>query len=216
MRVLSLTSGSPPGGGGPRVYGFESQQGLSAGAPQELRKQDSNLGGCTQVFTCTGTQGKAVTPEEPGPELPVSFGGSPDETGVNCGSLWGKDTHWWQKPQGIFKYMSSPGGNNFGIKTWPQQQPIGSSAGTSQAKQRTGWEHSPTHQHIGCLNSGAYSPPLNTLLDMALPTRGARPSSTHQWAGTGSSHQGADTRRKRKYNPAACRKETTDTKSKTK
>ena len=32
-------------------------------------------------------------------------------------------------------------------------------------------------------------PPLNTSLDMALPTRGTRPSSTHQWAGTSPSYQ---------------------------
>ena len=51
---------------------------------------------------------------------------------------------------------------------------------------------------------------------MALPTRGTRPSSTTQWAGTSTSdqedctslldsliHQGADSRSKN-YNPAAC------------
>ena len=72
-------------------------------------------------------------------------------------------------------------------------------------------------------------PPLNTQLDMTLPTRGTRPSSTHQWEGTNPSyqegctsltidltHQRADTKSKRSYNPPACRKETTNTESQTK
>ena len=59
---------------------------------------------------------------------------------------------------------------------------------------------------------------------MALPITGTRPSSTHQRAGTSPSyeeaytspwtnltHQGAETRSKRNYDLAACRKETTNT-----
>ena len=59
---------------------------------------------------------------------------------------------------------------------------------------------------------------------MTLPTRGTRPSYTHQWAGTSPSHQeactslldsliheGADNRSKKNYNLAACRMETTIT-----
>ena len=34
----------------------------------------------------------------------------------------------------------------------PTQQPIGFSAGMSQAKQPTGWECSPSHQQTGCLS----------------------------------------------------------------
>jgi len=58
--------------------------------------------------------------------------------------------------------------------------------------------------------------------DLALPITGARPSSTHQWAGTfpahqeactspwtNLTHQGADIRSKSNYSPAACRMETT-------
>ena len=69
-------------------------------------------------------------------------------------------------------------------------------------------------------------PPQNTPLNTALTTRGTRPSSTHQRAGTSPSHQedctspwtnlthqGADTRSKRNYDSAACRKETTNTES---
>ena len=41
---------------------------------------------------CPGTQGKAVTPQEPQLDLPVGFGESPGEAGIGCGPLWGKDT----------------------------------------------------------------------------------------------------------------------------
>lgn len=67
------------------------------------------------------------------------------------------------------------------------------------------------------------------LLDMALPTKETRHNSTHQRAGTCSSHeeaytsfrtnlthQGTDTRSKSNYDSAACTKETTYTESKTK
>ena len=60
-------------------------------------------------------------------------------------------------------------------------------------------------------------PSLKYTLDTALPTRGTRSSSSHQWAGTSPSHQEActsvldypvhqraDTKSKRNYNPAAC------------
>ena len=72
-------------------------------------------------------------------------------------------------------------------------------------------------------------PPQNTLLDTALLIRGTRYSSTHKRAGTNPSHQeaypsrwtnlthqGADTRNKRNYDPAACGKETPNTESQTK
>ena len=35
----------------------------------------------------------------------------------------------------------------------PTQHLLGSSAGTPQAKELTGWEHSPTHQQTGCQKS---------------------------------------------------------------
>ena len=63
MRILSFISGSqdrgkPLGGGATRVFGFEGQRGLSAGAPQEWGKQKSTLGSPTQGFKCTGTREK--------------------------------------------------------------------------------------------------------------------------------------------------------------
>ena len=59
-------------------------------------------------------------------------------------------------------------------------------------------------------------PPQNIAFDIALHTRGIRPSSTHQRVGTSPSytgpwinltHQGAEARSKRNYDPAACGEE---------
>ena len=48
----------------------------------------------------------------------------------------------------------------------PTQQPVGSSAGMPQAKQKTGREHSLTHHQIGCLKSSW----VNSCLTNILPT----------------------------------------------
>ena len=45
----------------------------------------------TQAFTCAGSQGKAETPQEYASDLTAVLGGSPRETGGDCGLLWGKD-----------------------------------------------------------------------------------------------------------------------------
>ena len=58
--------GLASGEGALRALGLEGQWGLSAGAPQSWEKRDSTLGDCTQGFMCTGTQGKAMTPQELG------------------------------------------------------------------------------------------------------------------------------------------------------
>ena len=74
------------------------------------------------------------------------------------------------------------------------QQPVDSSAGTPQPKKPTGQEHSPSHQQTGYLKSSwTQSCLVNIPHDTALPTRGTKPSSTHQWAGTRPSHQEACT-----------------------
>ena len=52
---------------------------------------DSDLERCTQTFMCTGSQGKVKPPQEPGSGLTAVLGGSPEKTGGDCGSLWGKD-----------------------------------------------------------------------------------------------------------------------------
>lgn len=58
---------------------------------QELHRtkenRDSALERCTQNLACTGTQGKSVTPQEPGPGLPAGLGESPGDAGVSCDSV---------------------------------------------------------------------------------------------------------------------------------
>ena len=44
---------------------------------------DSILERHTQGFMCTGSQGKAETPQESGSDLTAVLGGSPGKTGVN-------------------------------------------------------------------------------------------------------------------------------------
>ena len=71
VTVLSPASGASAEGlilrgGARRAFGFEGQESLRAGAPQGWRNGDSALGGHSQVFTCTESQPKAATPEQPG------------------------------------------------------------------------------------------------------------------------------------------------------
>ena len=154
---------------------------------------DSTPGGPTQGFMRTEIQGKAVTPQEPGPDLPVGLGGSPGEAGVDCGSLWGQG-RWWWRPRGIFISVSSPGGRHFGTETWPHPTTCRLHCGdaSSQTTNRVGTHHHPSADRLPKVILSP-QPSLNTPLDMALPTRGKRPSSTHQWAGTSPSHQEACT-----------------------
>ena len=95
------------------------------------------------------------------------------------------------------------------------QVPISASAVTPQAKRLTGWEHSPTQQQTGYLKTKEpTSTSRHAPQTWAQVTRGPRPSSTHQWAGTGTSCQetctslqinltcqGADTRSKKINDP---------------
>ena len=68
----------------------------SGACMQELHRTGGNRDHiperCTQVFMCTGPQGKAETPRESGSELTVVLGGSPEKKGDDFGSLWEKDT----------------------------------------------------------------------------------------------------------------------------
>ena len=104
-----------------------------------------------------------------------------------------------------------------------------SSAGSPQARQPTGQEHSHTHQQTGCLkSSGAHGCLLNRNPVVVLLDKGARFSSTHQWAATSPNYQEAcrslldslinqlgDSTSKN-YNLAACRIKVTITESQTK
>lgn len=48
--------------------------------------RDSTPGGCTQVFMCSGSQGKEGTPQESGFNIPMDLGGSSEKEG---GSTFG-------------------------------------------------------------------------------------------------------------------------------
>ena len=149
--------------------------------------------------------------------------------GVDCSSLW-RQGHWWQKPQTILISISSPRGPYFDTKT--KLHPIAYRLQSWKVSgQTTSMIETHPHPTAGRLPKVILSSQLlqNIHLDTALPTRGTRPSSTHQREGTSPSHQeacknpmtnltqqGADTKSKRNYNPAACGKETTNTKSDTK
>ena len=110
---------------------------MSAGVSQTGGHRASTLGGCTPSLTCTGTQGKAITPQEPGLHLLAGLGGSPRKVGIGCGSLWGQGL-WWQKPQGLSLSVISLEDCHFGTKTWPHSTRYGSRAGLPQVKQQQG------------------------------------------------------------------------------
>ena len=95
------------------------------------------------------------------------------------------------------------------------QQDPGSTAGIPQDNQpKSGTQSHPSAE--GCRVIQRQQSPINTPTEMALPTRGTRPSSTHLWARTSPScqeectstkinftHQEADIRTKKNDNPAA-------------
>ena len=73
-------------GGAPQAFGVEGQwERHRTGA-----HRDSTPEKCTQGFVCTGSQGRAETPQESGSDLPVVLGGSPGKTGCGCGPLGGR------------------------------------------------------------------------------------------------------------------------------
>ena len=129
---------------------------------------------------CTGTQRKNSDFIGSWPDLPVGLGGSPDEAGVGCGSLWGPE-HWLWRYWRIFIGMSSPGGHNFDTKSWhdPTACWLQCWDASGQTTKRAGTQPHPSADR---LPKAFWSPqvPLNTPLDTPLPTRGTRPSSTHQ------------------------------------
>ena len=80
------------GGGAPRESGFEGQQGLIAGIPQDWGKQKlSSWRAHTRSCEQQDPGKKAVISSEPRLDPPDGIGGSPGEVGDSCGSLQG---HW--------------------------------------------------------------------------------------------------------------------------
>ena len=86
-----------------------------------------------------------MTPKETEPDLPDSAGRSPAEAGGGGGSPWGQG-HWQQKFWKVLLGMSAPESD-----ISPTNEPVGSTAGSPQAKQPTGRERSPTHQQTSGL-----------------------------------------------------------------
>ena len=138
----------------------------------------------------------------------------------------GKDTG-GRGPYGIFFGVSSPGGRHFGTETWPHPTAcrIQCWDASGQTTNRVGTQPQPSTDRLPKVVLSSH-PPLDTPLDMALPIRGTRSSSTHKWADTSRSHeetctspwtnlthQGADTRSKKNYSPAAQGTEPTNTES---
>lgn len=148
---------------------------MSAGVSQTGGHRASTLGGCTPSLTCTGTQGKAITPQEPGLHLLAGLGGSPRKVGIGCGSLWGQGL-WWQKPQGLSLSVISLEDCHFGTKTWPHSTRYGSRAGLPQVKQQQGG-----HTAISISRQAASK---RTLWHGPAHQR----AKNHQWEGTSLSH----------------------------
>ena len=79
VRTLSPVSDSPAWGVG--IRRALEHLCLKAGAPRTRGNTDCSLRGHTQSFSWNGTQDKAVTPQEPQPDLPTGPGGSPGQAG---------------------------------------------------------------------------------------------------------------------------------------
>ena len=96
----------------------------------------------------------------------------------------------WQRPRRILIGVSSPGGHHFGTKTWPYPTAYRFQCWNTsgQTTSRLGTPLSADRWPTAILKT---QPPLNILLDMTLPNRRTRSSSTQQWEGTSPSHQGS-------------------------
>ena len=102
--------------------------------------------------------------------------------------------HWEWRPRESWSTWALPGVVILAPRPGPTQQPVGSSAGMPQAKPPAMGENTApiiSRQAVKVVLSS--QPPLNTPLDMVLPTKQTRPSSTHQGVGTSPSHQEACT-----------------------
>ena len=111
---------------------------------QKLHRTGGNgdpiLERCTRNFTCTRSQGRARSPQEPRSNLTAVLGGHPGKTGVNVACC--EEGALKAKLLGIFISLPFSGGGHFG-KIWPQPSV---SAEKPQGKQQSRWDHSPAPQ----------------------------------------------------------------------
>ena len=190
--------------------------------------RNSSLGGCTQGLGCTRAQGKKRWPHKwlgqtyllvlegplrrSGSGAAVAHCGDRDTRGGGSGNC---SLAWALKDAAFFP--PRPG---------PTQRPVGTSAGTPQAKQPTGREHSPTHQQRLFKVFLKKQLPHNKHTHRHCPAHQWDKTQLHPSVGGYQSfppanlhkplsliHQGADSRRQKNYNPAACKTETTITES---
>ena len=168
------------------MFGFESQRGLTAGAPWDWGKERLHSWRAHTRFH----KDQAQSGDSMGPWSTATCGFWRGSRGGNSQLCLTEGAGYWRKrPQGIVISVSNPGNCHFG-KIWPH--PI---ACRHQCREAPGQitNRVGTHPHPSAdrLPKGVLSmqPPLIISLDTALPTRWTRPSSTHQWAATSLSHQ---------------------------
>ena len=151
-------------------------------SPNSLWEIETSLIKGTHKISCAlGHRAKVLIWEESGPDLCVGLGESPREVRGGYSSSWGH--RHWQQPywELVLQHEHAAGSCLIGLlapRSGPTQQPISTSARTPQVRQLTEWGHS-THQQA----PKDFLSPLDILLHTALPTRGPRPNSTHQWSG---------------------------------
>ena len=142
----------------------------------------------------------------------------------SCGSLWGQG-HWWWTPgnthwcelsqRSPFWHRELAPPTAFRLQCWDSSGHTTNKVGTQAYPSADRLPKVILSQPL----------PLNRPLNMALPTRGTRPSPTDQWAGTSPSHKeactspwinltqhGADTRTRKNYSLPAWGTETTNRK----
>ena len=149
----------------------------SRACAQELHRTGGNgdpiLKRHTQTLMCTGSQGKAKSPQESGSDLTAFLGGPPAKTGGECDLLWGK---------GIGSKTLGNIHQPVFLWRWPFWEnpapPI--SPEKPQAKQQSKWDRSPTLS-VNRLpkDPPGMQPPLISPRDKAPPTRGIGISSTY-------------------------------------
>jgi len=116
----------------------------SGACVQELHRTGENgdpiLKRCKQTSTCTRSQGRARSPQEPRSNLTAVLGGHHGKTGVNVACCEGRTLK--AKLSGIFSSCLSLEGAILG-KSGPTLQ---STAEKPQGKQQSRWDYSPAPQ----------------------------------------------------------------------
>lgn len=110
------------------------------------------LKGAHNVLCALGSRAKAVTSQEPWPDILASLGGSSIQMRGLMRLTVGTRKEAAEVLVSTYHHKLSKKAH-FSTKTWPAQLHVGSSARTSQGRKPTGWENSPTHQHRGYIQT---------------------------------------------------------------